>query len=179
MAFTAQLVITHADPAWLQKSQQTLRTQSLTQVSPDMCRWSTENGVQSNTQPAVFQGGMRGLAASSSLPIGETVVSVPEALLISQTTAQESDLVMTWSHWSTHRLALSTLVRWCAEATHTHTELRASPKHLTHQLLAMQCCSSSIALVAVFQLAGIPCIVISQTIMLAGSSAGAVPAAVC
>ena len=72
---------------------QTTRMQSFFQLSPDKCRWSKEKGVQSNTQPAVFHGGIRGLAAASSVPIGETAVSVPEALLISHTTAQQSDLV--------------------------------------------------------------------------------------
>ena len=58
------------------------------------CRWATENKVNTQTQPATFGNGVRGLAASTDLLPGSIAVTVPAALLITQNTARESDLVM-------------------------------------------------------------------------------------
>ena len=44
-------------------------------------------------QPALFCGGIRGLAATKHLPAGSEVVRVPQAALISHETAKSSELV--------------------------------------------------------------------------------------
>lgn len=57
------------------------------------CRWAVSNGVTTLLQPALFDGGVRGLAATTDLPAGSEAVVVPQAALISHETAKSSDLV--------------------------------------------------------------------------------------
>lgn len=57
------------------------------------CRWAASNGIKTLLQPALFDGGVRGLAATTDLPAGSKAVIVPQAALISHETAKNSNLV--------------------------------------------------------------------------------------
>lgn len=57
------------------------------------CRWAQDNGVQTVLQPAVFSGNIRGLSAAGDLEAGTEGIRVPQALLISEEAARQSDLV--------------------------------------------------------------------------------------
>ena len=56
------------------------------------CRWAGEHGLQSRLVPARFDG-LRGLTPQVDLEAGDTALSLPEGLLISESTARASDLV--------------------------------------------------------------------------------------
>ena len=56
------------------------------------CRWAAEQGLQSRLVPARFDG-LRGLTPEADLEAGDTALSLPEGLLISESTARASDLV--------------------------------------------------------------------------------------
>jgi hypothetical protein len=54
--------------------------------------WAEKRGLATSLQPAVFSGGLRGLAAAGDLAAGSYAVELPAALLITYDTARESDL---------------------------------------------------------------------------------------
>ena len=56
-------------------------------------RWATSNSIETLLQPATFDGGVRGLAATTDLPAGSESIRGPQAVLISHETAKGSDLV--------------------------------------------------------------------------------------
>lgn len=56
------------------------------------CRWAVEQGLLSRLTPARFDG-LRGLTPEADLEAGDTALSLPEGLLISESTARASDLV--------------------------------------------------------------------------------------
>jgi hypothetical protein len=58
-----------------------------------LTRWCQDKGVHTLLSPAHFEGGLRGMAAQSDLEAGSVVMSIPCGLLITATTAAESDLV--------------------------------------------------------------------------------------
>ena len=78
------------------------------------CRWAGEQGLQSRLVPARFEG-LRGLTPEADLEAGDTALSLPEGLLVSESTARASDLVssllLQWLSltrtWAFRRLA------WC------------------------------------------------------------------
>ena len=49
--------------------------------------------MQTHLQPGAFAGNVRGLAAGMSLDAGPVAISIPEALLICEDTAKQSELV--------------------------------------------------------------------------------------
>lgn len=54
-------------------------------------RWADANGIRRSIAPSTFDGGLRGASASEGIKEGQSVVSVPEALLITAETARSSD----------------------------------------------------------------------------------------
>ncbi|KAL0018977.1 hypothetical protein WJX79_002006 [Trebouxia sp. C0005] len=60
---------------------------------PDkFCRWVQRSDVQTQLQPGIFSGSIRGLVACNDLDPGSMAIRVPEILLITEDTAKESDL---------------------------------------------------------------------------------------
>ena len=60
----------------------------------DLARsWCKENGLETSLVPICTPGGLRGLAAAADIHAGDTVISVPDSLLVTPATAKRSDLV--------------------------------------------------------------------------------------
>lgn len=95
------------------------------QLLPSDCRWAASNGIKTLLQPALFDGGIRGLAATTDLPAGAQTVRVPQAALISHETAKNSDLVGS-SHMTLNVALTASHKGWylCCTQTawsHSHT----------------------------------------------------------
>ena len=58
-----------------------------------LTRWAQTQGCHVSGHPAMHVSGLRGFAAGRNLAAGEVLASIPEAILISQDTALNSDLV--------------------------------------------------------------------------------------
>ena len=102
------------------------------------CRWAVFGDIKTLLQPALFEGGIRGLAATTDLPAGSEAVRVPQAALISHDTARQSDLV--GSLLTTVNVALTTSHTCCClGCSHTQpgshndgsavTQLMQAPSH--------------------------------------------------
>lgn len=83
-------------------------------------------------QSALFEGGIRGLAATTDLPAGSDAVRVPQAALISHETAKQSDLV--GSLPKTVNVALDTSHTCCCLCC-SHTQLGSHTALAVTQLM--------------------------------------------
>ncbi|GAQ82874.1 Putative N-methyltransferase domain and SET domain containing protein [Klebsormidium nitens] len=63
----------------------------------ELLTWAERNGVVSNVEPAVFPSTGRGAVATADVAVGETVLEVPETMIISPLTAMESDMADAFS----------------------------------------------------------------------------------